>query len=77
MFPLEESTFEGVKVPVPIYALEISRTIYEYGMCLVHEGHIQRNMSLLEGYPEGYNVIKILCKEVSYMYTFFNTNGYK
>ena len=48
-----------------------------YGMCLVHEGHIQRNMSLLEGYPEGYTVIKIPCKEVSYMYTFFNTNGYK
>ncbi|CAL1542349.1 unnamed protein product [Lymnaea stagnalis] len=74
VFPLGESIFEGMMVPVPRFGLDISRRIYEYDVCLVHQGHIQRNITLLDGYPEGYSLTRSPCKDLAYMYTFLNIN---
>ncbi|CAL1536909.1 unnamed protein product [Lymnaea stagnalis] len=72
VFPLVESTFEGVKVPVPRHAIKIAKQIYNYDDCVVYRGHTQRFQSLIETYPKGYLVSEVPCTELSYMYSMFN-----
>ncbi|CAL1536908.1 unnamed protein product [Lymnaea stagnalis] len=72
VFPLSESTFEGVKVPVPRNSLGVARRIYDYDICKAFRGHIERSMILSSVYPNGYAVSEVPCKDLSYMYTMFN-----
>ncbi|KAK6958764.1 hypothetical protein BgiMline_036219 [Biomphalaria glabrata] len=72
VFPLSESTFEGIKVPVPRDSLSVARRIYDYSICKAFKGHIGRNFSLMESYPQGYSVEEVPCVELTYMYPMYH-----
>ncbi|CAL1536911.1 unnamed protein product, partial [Lymnaea stagnalis] len=71
VFPLGESIFEGMKFPVPHDSLSIARRIYEYDICFVHQGHMKGKTSTNDGYPPGYSITRVPCKDLSYMYKFY------
>ncbi|KAH9508527.1 hypothetical protein Btru_055432 [Bulinus truncatus] len=74
VFPLAESTFEGVRVPVPRDSLSVARRIYDFDVCKAFKGHIERNMSRLDVYPDGYSVAEVPCSELTYICMLFPEN---
>ncbi|CAL1536910.1 unnamed protein product [Lymnaea stagnalis] len=69
VFPLGESIFEGMKVPVPKDSLSIARRIYEYDLCFAYRGHLKHEASGSE--DKGYSISNVSCQELSYMYRFY------
>ncbi|CAL1542350.1 unnamed protein product, partial [Lymnaea stagnalis] len=72
VFPLGESIFEGMKVPVPNDSLRITRRIYEYHVCDAYSLHMERNVSFSDADSKGYSITSLPCHNISYMYTFYN-----